>query len=419
MTKIYEELQRYNGRAISHFRYGYEELPNSMMLFYPLEQLNNPKFDFRSAKPKKVSYETQRLSDAKEVVWYEDSIKESDGSATSTVAAGVLTFDTDIVDLVAGDILRNKVTGDVMLVLSVVGASATVDQNPSGVTTGDLLVRAGFAKTYGVYDTHLKDTNDYTKMTNYIQFTSEKIDPAKTDILSNNISKLFWNDARSYVEEELFAPASRRILLSMMNSLYAGRPTATAVTGGTKYTAGGLEYYIPASAKNINFKGGTDKESVQNFRTQLQKAYQSGVRGLFKKGRVVFFCTTAMAAQIDDLFYDKITNLDNHLSSFGINIVELSLNGRKISIVEDSVMNNLYGEDEKVGFVLDIEGVVLFNLMNDVIGEDGKSVPKLGASKLFVKPQDTYEMREISLNTHRSFVFKNVKSGVFRKLIYA
>lgn len=418
MAKIYDLLAREDGRAISHFRSGYETLPNSMMLFYPLDQLNNPKFDFRSARPKKMSYETQKFSDDKSIVWYEDNIKEIDATTTSAAAAGVLSFDVDLTNIVEGEVLINKTSGDVMLVLSVTGNTITVDQNPTGIVIGDKITRGSFAKAYGKYDAMRVENNDYVQKTNYVQFMSTELDPTKTDILTNNLKRLFYKDAKEYIEEELFAPASRKILMGIMRTLYKGQARVTSVTGGTRYMAGGLEHYLPVSALDINIKGATDKDSVLNFRTQLQKAYASGVGGIHKRGRVVFFCTTGMAAQMDDLFYDKITDLDNHLSSFGINVVDVSLNGRKISIVEDSVMNDIYGEDAKVGFIMDIEGVKLWNLMDGVVGDDGKSVPKLGASQIWVKPQETYETKQITLNTHFSFVFENVSSGLFRKIIY-
>ena len=91
MAKIYEILAKKNGFAIDHFRYGYEEVPNSMLLFYPMSELNKKDFDFRTAKPKKISYRSSKFSDQKKTVWYEDDIKESDFAATSTVAPATLT----------------------------------------------------------------------------------------------------------------------------------------------------------------------------------------------------------------------------------------------------------------------------------------------------------------------------------------
>lgn len=229
MAKIYEILAKKNGFAIDHFRYGYEEVPNAMLLFYPLSELNKKDFDFRTAKPKKISYRSSKFSTEKKVVWYEDDIKEADFTATSTVAAGVLTFNTSLTDLVVGDQIRNKETGDTMLVVAVAGAAVTVDQNLSGVTTADAFIRYGFAKTYGIYSAHKKDLNDATEYNNYVQFTSEELDEDKTDVLTNNLNRLFFPSTNDYLKSELFAPASRRILLTMLYGLYAGRPTETIV----------------------------------------------------------------------------------------------------------------------------------------------------------------------------------------------
>ena len=80
-------------------------------------------------------------------------------------------------------------------------------------------------------------------------------------------------------------------------------------------------------------------------------------------------------------------------------------------------MDELYGE-VKTGFIVDIDSIILYNLAEGVISESGKTVDALGASTIFCPAQTTYEIREVSLNTHFTWVFKNVSSGVFRKIIY-
>jgi hypothetical protein len=96
---------------------------------------------------------------------------------------------------------------------------------------------------------------------------------------------------------------------------------------------------------------------------------------------------------------------------------EFNLNGYKITLVEDPTLDTLYG-DAKVWFIVDLEGISLINLVEGVISDNGKTADALWASIIWVKPQDTYEMKTVSLNTHFSWVFKNISSGCFRKLIY-
>ena len=57
MTKIIDELKKQDGRGIHHFRYGYEEAPLTMMLFYDMTALNDPNFSFEKSKVKHAKIE--------------------------------------------------------------------------------------------------------------------------------------------------------------------------------------------------------------------------------------------------------------------------------------------------------------------------------------------------------------------------
>jgi hypothetical protein len=99
MTKIYDLLAKQNGRGISHFRYGYQEIPTAMLTFYDLSDLNSANFDFRTARMKKVKMETTMFSDSKKIIRYEDSIKEASFAAATAASAGDVTFDVTITTL--------------------------------------------------------------------------------------------------------------------------------------------------------------------------------------------------------------------------------------------------------------------------------------------------------------------------------
>jgi hypothetical protein len=234
------------------------------------------------------------------------------------------------------------------------------------------------------------------------------------------LDRLFYATTNDYLKE-LYAEASRVIIKTIIFSLYAGRSQVyTLGTGKKIYTAGGLEYYIPASALDQNIKGTTEKETIMKLQEQIVKAYKSGVAGLQKANRLMLFCNYGMSAQITSDFMEisSLTMNDNTmLEKFGINMKSLNLNGYKINIVEDPTLDELYG-DVKTGFIVDIEGIVLYNLAEGVIGENGKTTDALGASVIRCKPQDTYEMRTVSLNTHFTWLFKNISSGCYRKIIY-
>lgn len=419
MAKIMDELTKVNGRGIHHFRYGYEEAPITTMLFYDLTSLNNADVDFKGAKVKHAKMEKTKFADATKITWYEDNIKEASFTATSTSAT--TTFNVSISTLQVGDQLRNKDTGDVMLVVDAsTPGTVVVDVNASGVTSGDEFIRFWFAKTYGQYSARSTQFNDYVPYDNYVQFVSAEIDSSKTDILTNNLDRLFYPTTNDYLKE-LYAEASRVIIKTIIFSLYAGRSQVYTLGSGKKiYTAGGLEYYIPASALDQNIKGTTEKETIMKLQEQIVKAYKSGVAGLQKANRLMLFCNYGMSAQITSDFMEisSLTMNDNTmLEKFGINMKSLNLNGYKINIVEDPTLDELYG-DVKTGFIVDIDGIVLYNLAEGVIGDNGKTTDALGASVIFVPAQTTYETKTVSLNTHFTRLFKNVSSWVFRKIIY-
>ena len=411
MTKIIDVLTKENGRGIHHFRYGYEEAPITMMLFYDMSSLNDPNFSFESAKVKNTKMEKTQFADATKITWYEDTIKEA--SFTSTQTTGATTFTVSITTLQIGDELRNKVTGDVMMVIDVPSAGTIeVDVNTSGVTSGDEFIRRGFAKTYGVYSARTSQFNDYIPYDNYVQFVSAEIPEDKTDILTNNLDRLFYATTNDYLKE-LYAEASRTIMKTIIYSLYAGRSQVYTLPSGKKiYTAGGLEFYIPGSALNQNIKGTTDLETVQLLQDQVVAAYKSGVTGLTKANRLMLFCNYAMSAQITNCFMAiaQLTMNDNNtLEKFGINMKSFNLNGYKINLVEDPVLDDLYGSD-KVGFIVDIASIILYNLMEGVVNSDGKTVSALGASVIFCPPQVTFELRTVSLNTNFTRLFTNISS---------
>lgn len=393
----------------------------ALLGFYNLADLNNPKFDFATAKTKRIKTKVDSFSDAFQYYWFEDSIREYDFTTTSAAAAWVTTYSVSNANIIVGDKLyvRNAAgSTELQVVIAVGWGNVTVDQNTIGFASGARVIRLGHAKTYGIYNGKSATINDYVQYGNYVEFAFSILPKNKTDILTNNLDHLMYDNVNDFLETEIFAPASRDVVRSMVTSVYSGRKDANVVGGNTIYTAGGLEEFIPWTALNVNIKGTDDKATIQNLRAEMAKVYGSGVDGIYNKGRVLMFVNFAMSAQIDDLFFDKIDHLPNYLDKFGINVKRLDLNGRPLDIVEDSILTHIYG-DQKVGFVVDLDNLIIKNLMNDVIGKDGKSAAKLGTSVIWEKPQDTPELRELGLFTNFSFEFHGVSAGTFRKLIYA
>ena len=416
--KIVDILAKYKGRWVEHYRKGYEESPTSLITTYDMSDLNSPNFDFRNAKMKKAAQKVTQFSDVKKIAWYEDNIKEQWFTASETAAAWTLKFDVDSDRLQPNDTLRNVATGERMLVTDVDGNEITVDANTKWVTSWDEFVRYGFAKTYGEYSARKIDFNEAEQFENYFQFTAEEIPETKTDILTNNLSRLFYDKTDDYIKE-LFAEASRGIVRTRMYSFYAGRPKETNKGGIKKiYETWGLDFFIPDSAYEVNIQGADSAGTMKKFRDELSKIYKSWVSWLRKTNRVMMMATADFCHALDDLFIDYVikNNAENPLTKFGINVREYNISGYPIMVVNDPILDDLY-PGEKVGFTIDTDGVVSYDLMHGVIGKDGKRTDAPRVSQLFIPEQTTPELRTVSLHSHFSYAFGNIGSGVYRKLV--
>lgn len=420
MTKVIDLLVKQNGKGIYHFRSGYPEAPSLLQLIYPQVEFNKPNFDFKTAKPKKVSPIVSTLWDERKITWYEDNVKEVWFTWTNTVAALTITGITvSITSLVVWDIIRNVTTGETMLVTASSAWTISVDVNAKWITTWDSFLRIWFSKAYGIYSARQSSYNDAIDYSNYIQWVSEELDPTKTDVLTNNLNRLFYSDANEYIKE-LYAQASRSIVRAMINSFYVGRPWATVVSANTRYTAWGLEFFVPNSAKDINIRWANKDETIKNLRDQLERVYSSWVTGIRTKWRVIMYCNTAFTSVLDDLFMDKTNNLQQAgngvLESFWINVRRLQVGSNTIDFVQDTFLDDNFSY--AVWFIVDTEWVSLFNLAKWVISQTWQMVDSLLSSTVFVSPQTTVETRTVSLVTHFSWMFKNVSSWAFRILKY-
>ena len=124
-----------------------------------------------------------------------------------------------------------------MVVDATTPGTITVDVNTSGVSNLDEFIRRGFAKTYGIYSARTTQFNDYIPYDNYVQFVSAEISSDKTDVLTNNLDRLFYATTNDYIKE-LYAEASRTIMKTIIYSLYAGRSSVYTLGSGKKiYTA--------------------------------------------------------------------------------------------------------------------------------------------------------------------------------------
>jgi hypothetical protein len=180
-----------------------------------------------------------------------------------------------------------------------------------------------------------------------------------------------------------------------------------------------LEYFIPDSAKDINIRWANNDITIDNLITQMSKVLNSWVNMIQKKWRVVWYCNTSMSLVLNRIFRQStnvIIETNNELNRFWINITRVQMWNYYLDLVEDLNLNNYY--DYPILSIVDIEWIAMFNLAKWVIANDGKKVDAFWVSQIFVPAQTTYEKKKVSLNTHWSWLIKNVLSGAFRILKY-
>lgn len=388
------------------------EAKEPSLLLYDMYNLNNEKLDFRGQSMKRVSYKTSMLEDGQKVQWREEDLKEA--NVTLTTVNSATEFVVDASDMQVGESLYNQTTGTTVLIINVVGSTITLEApGDTAATAGDILVRISFAKEYGVDSSFAAKRNDLVPYFNYIQYIESSFE---SNSVNNNKTRLFIETAEDYLARQ-FTDSSRKIVKTMAQSFYFGiRALATSTGGNTIYAAGGLEYYIPASAK-VNVQGADDESTKKNIRDQLTAAYQSGLSNIWGNNKLLAFCTTKWMDEIDRLYEDKLIYNDK-LKGIDIEITTYSVGGKKLNMIESNILNETVG-DLAVTYLVPIDYAFLYNIPNLAANADGKTLNKVGRGVVYKKPQVTIEKSDIALATTFSYMFGGVTSGAYRKLYFA
>lgn len=393
--------------------YGYSEAPEISLLMYDLASLNVKDIDFRWLKLKWVAGRVSTSESWESVVWKEEDIKEALITvATATSATEVI---VDVSGVIVWEVLYNQTTKETALVVAVSGTTLTLETpgflTANGYAVGNKIVRSSFSKKYWVDHGHRVGRNALTDYSNYIQFTEEQID---SDMIQNNKNYLFTsNDDRNKI---IFSDASKKIIKGICSSFYTGKKFKTNTSGAYQYGAWGLNEFIPAWAK-VNVKG-IDKEATKaNLRLQLQRAYQSGLKGIYGANKLLGFCTTKWAAEIDDLYESKVLYNDE-LKAVNIQIKQYNVGWFKMNMVVSNLLDyDMW--DIAMMYLVPIDNVFTFMLPRAAVNEDGKTSQMVGRGIVYKKPQTTIELSTIALATNFSFVFEGIGSGAYRRLTIA
>jgi len=380
------------------------------MLMYNLEDLNKDTINWKSLKLKGISDKVSLTQSGDAVAWYQDDLKKA--TQAVTVVTSTTVFETAATDIIAGEVLFNRDTGATYNVASVSGAEVTITAADASLAVGDVIVRLGFSKLYGSDNSITPTRNDLTETTNYIQF-SEFLIPS--DMIENNKSRVFLKDGKDYMESKI-TDASRDAVLSAVTSFYKGVKAKTSASGTFRYTAGGLDNFIPTSYK-VNIKGADDPDTKDNIRTQLEAAYGSGVDNIFGNNNLIFFCNSKMASQIDKLYEDAV-QFNDEITAINMNIKIMNLEGRRLRIVESGTLNHIEGTSRAVGYLMPLQDTFMYNVPNRVMDAGNKMLPN-GFGIMYQKGIDNIESVNNALATSHSFVFGTVNSGAYQRWVYA
>lgn len=412
MATSLQETTKVNGKWIHLVRYGYAEAPEVALMLYDLSKLNEDNLDFKSTELKGVSREATLTEDGESITWKEEDIKEA--YLTVTTATSATSVVVDSTDVQVWETIYNQTTGETALVVAVSTNTLTL-ASPwfagTGYAANNVLTRISFAKKYWVNHGHRVKRNDLITYTNYVQFTEELID---SDMIENNKTYLFVTPEQR--TKMIYSDASRKIIKGIVSSFYLGKKMKTNASGEYQYSAGWLIEFVPA-ANRVNIKGADDTATKANLRYQLQKAYQCGLKWIYGKNKLLAFCTTKFAADLDALYENKIIYNDK-LNAVDVQIKSYNVWGFVLNIVVSNVLDYDLGDVSKC-FLVPIEYTFLFMLPKGVTGKDGKTLDVFGRWVLYDKPQETYEKKTQALATNFSFYFKGISSGAYRILTIA
>ena len=137
--------------------------------------------------------------------------------------------------------------------------------------------------------------------------------------------------------------------------------------------------------------------------------------------KLIFFCTTPFMREIEEMFYDKLLNV-NSLDKMQLEVTTVKFSGGTITFIVDEMLDdiNRYEKDHtnnpgvydirKIGFFVPIDYAKVIVKANDVVSKDGMSVGALGTGRYFIPPQTTEEIFDLRLYTSYSCMRGAIKS---------
>ena len=441
-----------NNKTINLFKYGRGYAGKTMALFmFNIIDLNAEVIDWKNIKPKPFRLEAKEnmLSDStygNKVTWQEVNVKDQVIGVAIIAALNVTVNVIGPVSYKRGQWFWNvqrqesyQLTADVST--AVVGATTIVlALNTVGaMVVNDNLRMSGYSKPYGLAEGNVFDADQVQTLENY--FTGANI-ALRLDQNEMNTNYIFKENVKEYLRQKTLE-ASRKLLLNIWRSMYTGQKGITTVGWATSYTAGGLDYFVrnESGIPGVNLGTGTGAgtgEIVINGASMAAKraafldavtiVHMSPLPNIKGANKLIFFCTTPFMREIEEMFYDKLLNV-NSLDKMQLEVTTVKFSGGTITFIVDEMLDdiNRYEKDHtnnpgvydirKIGFFVPIDYAKVIVKANDVVSKDGMSVGALGTGRYFIPPQTTEEIFDLRLYTSYSCMRGAIKSWGYRKLL--
>lgn len=411
MTDIYSLLTEKNGQGINITQYGYEEAPEIALFGMDFKDLNKQDLDFRSANIKGLAKKMTLTPDGEKIYWYDEDMRKDDIAITTRSSATSWIVDSTAVQV--GDTWRNKTTGNKVIVTAVSGSTITLSgTGDTSSLVGDVLTWVSNARGYKTTSAYASSRNDLNSYDNYFQFNAYEV---SSEIIKNNDTKLFYDNPNEF-QKSIFGDASRDSMRGYGSSFYFGVKAKTTIGGYAYYTTGGLEYFLPDSCI-VDISGDDDEATKSNLRRELITSYASGLTGIFGRNKILAMCTSKFKSEIDRLYEDKVEYTDK-LSAIDINIISYNVGGRKLNMVESTLLNTLAG-DEAVAYLIPVDYACTFVLPYGTQDMSAKAVEKMGVGQIFLPPQTNPAERSAWLFSTHNFEWKGITSGAYRKIYFS
>jgi len=452
MSNLRSLATELNQKTINILKYGRGYAGKSLSLFmFNITDLNQDYIDWKNIKPKPFKSEIKEnmLSDSSygnKVTWQEINLKDQvltinsvdSGTQVTCACSGPLTYKRGQTFWNPNTQTGFQLTADASQATSWAGTIVLTVSSSAWWTAGDSLRMSGYAKPYGLAEGNAFDADQVTEEYNIFTGANMALQLDQNEVNSNYI---FQGDAKAYLKQKTLE-ASRKLIINVWRSTYAGQRTTNTIGGATSYQAGGLDRALKnlsgktginlggatgAATGEIKIAGATTAARRSAFLDAVTEVHLSPLPNIKGNNKLVFMCTTPFMREVEEMFYDKLL-VNDTLSKIDIEVTTVKFSGGVLTFITDEMLDDLnrYYDSttgaysiKKLGYFVPIDYCKAIVKANDVVTKDGLSVPALWMGKYFIPPQTAEETFDLRLYTSYSFMRWGITSGAYRKVTLA